>query len=580
MQRIYKKLLYIRENNKVYYICIGMLFLLFSLRIFNLDCDLPPFGLSYYQSIDEGLYSKMAINLYKYDSLLNTADFSLYTAPNYRANIIGNILQYISLKILGNNYYGFRIAYVIIAMLALFLIIKTVEEITKQYGISVKNSRFFILSIMIFVIADFSYLMMSRTVENSNIRVAILILSIYIFVKANTKYRYFLLSFIGILSIFLVYYSHIVTIATASVLVLNSLFRKNWEHSKKIIIQYLLGILLGIIIAELYYLLVWNTGAFSNLFKAIFDFSDRINTVQSAGLLKKLVKGVFLFLNSNMFFYSFAFLFLSIVSIIFNIGYAIKKNDEIYLLINVIIILGFVQSVLTQDWMERKAIVFYPALIINIILFIINISKNRLVVNIKQSTKKICYTLFCIALLINIYTMFRLHINYSYFYDFGKADILIVLISIAFQFVCIVIFVYKYIFKKNYNGKLYYCIIMLSVVVINLFFSFKYVYLNDSYVSKKTMKEIGNIVGQDYIAGPYAYGFSLYNDCKMISNKNLQVKQLVDEGYVEYVLDYSTGPYYANQILPEDMRELIYESPHSVKAFGWYNYIGLYKKID
>ncbi|WP_122642467.1 glycosyltransferase family protein [Luxibacter massiliensis] len=580
MQRIYKKLLYIRENNKVYYICIGMLFLLFSLRIFNLDCDLPPFGISYYQSIDEGLYSKMAINLYKYDSLLNTADFSLYTAPNYRANIIGNILQYISLKILGNNYYGFRIAYVIIAMLALFLIIKTVEEITKQYGISVKNSRFFILSIMIFVIADFSYLMMSRTVENSNIRVAILILSIYIFVKANTKYRYFLLSFIGILSIFLVYYSHIVTIATASVLVLNSLFRKNWEHSKKIIIQYLLGILLGIIIAELYYLLVWNTGAFSNLFKAIFDFSDRINTVQSAGLLKKLVKGVFLFLNSNMFFYSFAFLFLSIVSIIFNIGYAIKKNDEIYLLINVIIILGFVQSVLTQDWMERKAIVFYPALIINIILFIINISKNRLVVNIKQSTKKICYTLFCIALLINIYTMFRLHINYSYFYDFGKADILIVLISIAFQFVCIVIFVYKYIFKKNYNGKLYYCIIMLSVVVINLFFSFKYVYLNDSYVSKKTMKEIGNIVGQDYIAGPYAYGFSLYNDCKMISNKNLQVKQLVDEGYVEYVLDYSTGPYYANQILPEDMRELIYESPHSVKAFGWYNYIGLYKKID
>lgn len=580
MQRIYKKLLYIRENNKVYYICIGMLFLLFSLRIFNLDCDLPPFGISYYQSIDEGLYSKMAINFYKYDSLLNTADFSLYTAPNYRANIIGNILQYISLKILGNNYYGFRIAYVIIAMLALFLIIKTVEEITKQYGISVKNSRFFILSIMIFVIADFSYLMMSRTVENSNIRVAILILSIYIFVKANTKYRYFLLSFIGILSIFLVYYSHIVTIATASVLVLNSLFRKNWEHSKKIIIQYLLGILLGIIIAELYYLLVWNTGAFSNLFKAIFDFSDRINTVQSAGLLKKLVKGVFLFLNSNMFFYSFAFLFLSIVSIIFNIGYAIKKNDEIYLLINVIIILGFVQSVLTQDWMERKAIVFYPALIINIILFIINISKNRLVVNIKQSTKKICYTLFCIALLINIYTMFRLHINYSYFYDFGKADILIVLISIAFQFVCIVIFVYKYIFKKNYNGKLYYCIIMLSVVVINLFFSFKYVYLNDSYVSKKTMKEIGNIVGQDYIAGPYAYGFSLYNDCKMISNKNLQVKQLVDEGYVEYVLDYSTGPYYANQILPEDMRELIYESPHSVKAFGWYNYIGLYKKID
>lgn len=580
MQRIYKKLLYIRENNKVYYICIGMLFLLFSLRIFNLDCDLPPFGISYYQSIDEGLYSKMAINLYKYDSLLNTADFSLYTAPNYRVNIIGNILQYISLKILGNNYYGFRIAYVIIAMLALFLIIKTVEEITKQYGISVKNSRFFILSIMIFVIADFSYLMMSRTVENSNIRVAILILSIYIFVKANTKYRYFLLSFIGILSIFLVYYSHIVTIATASVLVLNSLFRKNWEHTKKIIIQYLLGILLGIIIAELYYLLVWNTGAFSNLFKAIFDFSDRINTVQSAGLLKKLVKGVFLFLNSNMFFYSFAFLFLSIVSIIFNIGYAIKKNDEIYLLINVIIILGFVQSVLTQDWMERKAIVFYPALIINIILFIINISKNRLVVNIKQSTKKICYTLFCIALLINIYTMFRLHINYSYFYDFGKADILIVLISIAFQFVCIVIFVYKYIFKKNYNGKLYYCIIMLSVVVINLFFSFKYVYLNDSYVSKKTMKEIGNIVGQDYIAGPYAYGFSLYNDCKMISNKNLQVKQLVDEGYVEYVLDYSTGPYYANQILPEDMRELIYESPHSVKAFGWYNYIGLYKKID
>lgn len=342
MSNIKKKILKIILDDKLYIFCLLSLLILFGLRIFNLDCDLPPFGIAYYQTIDEGLYSKISINLYKYNNLYTTGEFPLYIAPNYRANIVGNIFQYLTLKIFGNNYYGFRIPYVIMALISFLLIFMTVKEISIRYGLSIIKTRLFSIFFLMYVLIDFSYLLMSRCVENSNIRVLTIVLSIYLFIKLKSQYKYFMLSFIGIISIFFVYFSNIVILVGAGFLFIYAMIQKDWEKCKSIIIQYLGGILLGFIVTEIYYLLVWKEGALTNLISAVFDFSDRINVSQSTGLLKNMVKGVFLFLNSNMFFYSFSFLVVSLLALIFNLFYAIKKNDEIMLLVNIIIVLGIV----------------------------------------------------------------------------------------------------------------------------------------------------------------------------------------------------------------------------------------------
>lgn len=572
----YKQLL---ENDKAYRLIIIFIFSLFLFRILNLDCDLPAFGISYYQPIDEGLYSKMAINLYKYDSLVNTGDFALHTAPNYRVNILGNFMQFIALKIFGNNYYGFRLAYVLLAGITLFFIFKSSEILLENYKIPLKISRMLTIGILIYMILDFSYLMMSRTVENSNLRAFSLALSLYIFVGVSEKCKYFFVTLIGVTSIFLIYYSNIVIVVAIFFVIFNAFLRKEWKHFKNIFLQSCLGAVTGVGIAEVYYLVVWKSEAFSNLFHAIFDFSERINANQSFDIIKNSIKGLFLFFNSNMFFYGFGFLALSLLALFFNIIYTLKKNDEIFLFINSSIVWGVLQSVLTQDWMERKAIVFYPALILNLILFVINVKSSNITEK-RTFLKRVFYIIFGIFLLTNIYTMFRLHVNYGYIYDFEKSDLIVVVLGIVIQFLVFMMYLYKRIFHKKIYRQYLLGILITSGVVVNLFFSAKYVYFYPKYDAKNTMKQIGEVVGDTYIGGPYAYGFSLYNDCKMIPNTMEDTSSLVKDGYVEYVLDYSNAPFYANQIIPEYSRELVYESQHSIQVYGSYKDIGLYKKTE
>ena len=86
---------------------------IYFLRILNLDQDLPPWGIGYYQPVDEGSYSLLALNYTHYGYLNPTTigdiSYEVNTPLQTRTNIFGNILSIISLSLFGNNYYGFRL---------------------------------------------------------------------------------------------------------------------------------------------------------------------------------------------------------------------------------------------------------------------------------------------------------------------------------------------------------------------------------------------------------------------------------------------------------------------------------------
>lgn len=103
-------------SNKIYIISILFIFTLFFLRVIGLDKDLPNFGLTFYQAKDEGSYSAMSVLLYEYGSVDAAGNMDIVVAHTFRANIIGNLLQFAAMKILGDNYYGFRIPYVLITL--------------------------------------------------------------------------------------------------------------------------------------------------------------------------------------------------------------------------------------------------------------------------------------------------------------------------------------------------------------------------------------------------------------------------------------------------------------------------------
>lgn len=579
-QKIKKSGFKIIEVDEVYYGLLLCGILIFFLRIINLECDLPPFGIAYYQAIDEGLYSKMAINLYKYGSMTNTGDFFLTIAPNYQVNIIANIIQYISMLIFGNNYYGFRIGYFLVAYITFRLQIIICQEIAKKFDWDNATSRWIILGICFFILTDFSYLLMSRTVENSCFRACSLAIAIYIFIKTSPRFKYFFLSLLGVVSMFLVYYSNVIILFGVGVLFINAVLRKEWKNVKKIMFQTFCGAGIGVIIAEIYYVCVWNQEAFSTLLRAVTSFSSRVNLTKSQNFLEKIIAGFYAFFGSNMFFYSISFLVITVLALIINSRYAIKKNDEFYIFINSCVFGGILQSMLTSDWMERKSISFYPVLIVNIFLLCYCFYKYK---KSKLSEKKICkYKIEAFAiwifLALIIYKMFEMHENNSYFKDFTQMDVVVLIVGTLTQFLIISLLLTRRFLLSSTTIKKCCCILLLSSIVsVNMFFSFKYVYNNDNYISKNTMRDIGYIVGDDYIAGPYAYGFCLYNECKAISSEITVTAEMIDCG-VNYVLDYSNGPTYADQIIPPNVRELVYEQIHSVQVEGSYNLIGLYKK--
>ena len=97
---------------------------LYSLRILNLDADMPNYGIAFYQQIDEGPYSYLALNQLNYGCInpdISVDEVEQYTAPHLRTNLVGNLLTFICLKVFGDTYYGFRLGSIICMFWMIFI---------------------------------------------------------------------------------------------------------------------------------------------------------------------------------------------------------------------------------------------------------------------------------------------------------------------------------------------------------------------------------------------------------------------------------------------------------------------------
>ena len=95
-------------------------------RSFFLDRDLPPYGISQLQPIDEFFYTIPAFNLLHYGSM--THQVVPYVASDGSPlNYLQNFMTWLTLVVFGNNYYGLRMAPVLAALgvfLLLFIVLR------------------------------------------------------------------------------------------------------------------------------------------------------------------------------------------------------------------------------------------------------------------------------------------------------------------------------------------------------------------------------------------------------------------------------------------------------------------------
>lgn len=568
--------------DKIYIISILFIFVLFSLRVIGLDKDLPNFGLTFYQAKDEGSYSAISVLLYEYGSVNAAGDMDIVVAHTFRANIIGNLLQFVSMKILGDNYYGFRIPYVLITLGTMLLLYLTLKKIIEIYKLPA-SSKWLLVPIMLSIVSDFSFLMSSRCAENSSVRSFVTILCVYSWIKYSNdlKKRYFALGFLSITSIFFVYYSNVHLLVVSCMIggiKIIQMIKKKENNFIKYLKNWGLGFGVGHILVEIYYFSVWKSGCWANFFSSLNSFSDRVVTVSQndEAILITCLKRFLTFWTSNMFFFNFLIAILVIAAICINILGFIKTYDENILLVLGILLVMMLQATFTYDWMERKAISIYPVVYVSIFLAIAIFKWLNYGISRKMRCG-ICVLSF-LPIIPLLYSMIRFRINRNYFVDFEQIDINIWVILTLVQIFFIYIFFTTVIFekKKIYTGAL--LISFCLVLSVNIYFSAKYVYGYKEYSEKEAMIGIGEIVGNDYVAGPYAYAYTLYNDIKPVWNAENYCVEYVEEGKIKYFCDYPSGPYYVNLMNPDKDYSLLKSFDRKLIAQGEEFPIGLFIK--
>lgn len=506
---------WIQKHSKILFI-LG-LSLIFLVRIYNIDCDLPAWGIINYQPMDEGQYATMAINKYEYGSIrpdIKEMPVDFLTCAHIRTNFFGNLLIYIGMVLFGDNYLGFRISSVFVGFLSCALFVLILSKLNKKYSI---NKKGLLPMFAILFCTDFAYLVASRVVETTIYRTFFLLLIILVMLIEHgetyrTITRYFMAGFLAVTSVFAVYITNIYIVVALflAVLVIN---RKN----RKEVMQGLMGFIAGcgcaFVVCEVYYYFVWGSSCLANTMQIIADFSGISGYEGGTNNQITYILISFLTTNTNMYNLAVVFMLLLALPCLF------KHRDEFITLNFLLIICLLGQTFITEDYIVRKGSMLYP-----IFLFLL-FTAQTYDSTTQQKCKKgkrindIVYSIACMLVCIYIPLYRIIFIENDTKLDFNLADkwfIYIQIIALLIILICKIHTFYSQVSEKR-NILMF---ALIATVMVNLYFDIRYVYANSSYTEKELMIDIGKEVEDQFVFGIYSISFTLYNNIKPVVNNN------------------------------------------------------------
>ncbi|MCL4581090.1 hypothetical protein YWH7199_06540 [Fusobacterium nucleatum YWH7199] len=547
-----------------------LLLLLFLIRIINIEADIPQTYLVDYSSTDEGIYGNLALNLQNWGSLMHPLKMSGITLEQNLQiilDIIGNTVIYVFMFIFGDNYYGFRLGIVFVALLTLIFIVLSIKKLKENYGI---NHHYFEILTLLFLDINFIFYSASRVVEPTIFRLffSSIIIYIYISVKRNSL-RSFLIGLFTTISIFLVYINNTFLILGIVIYILILLFMKQKKEAIQNMIYGLVGVITGILLSEIYYLAVWDTEAFKNLFEVIKSFNSDINyTIVAANTkvsytfyLLIYLKRVIKFFSSNLFFYSLPAFSLVIASL-YNLKKFFKEEKKDYFFCLSMIVALFIQTLVSEDFINRKSIVLLP--------FIIYICINYIILYQRKEVSLSLYNVGEISFLILCIVIQKIYLPFSGYAGFNTNDKVIVILYILIP---TIIFLLSFSMRWSYK----FLISMFLVFCLgNMLFIYRYYFRNIYFYDKEMMISLDKY-GNQIILGEYINGYTLYNNIRTLPITREETKKLMDTGNFYYYFDYSDVQNWLDIEFGKKRLKLVVEYPRSTfNQFGNSN-MGIYR---
>ena len=563
----------VKKNNIIYIIVLIGLMILFSFRIMHLDADVPNWGITHYMPIDEGSYSLMALNKYDFGTVDPSYLFdgeAPYVSSQLRNNLIGNVCTYISLRIFGDNYYGLRIPSVLYALIVFSGTIWILNFIRRKYtgDVTSKENKFniFILLLLsLLLVCDFDLLVSSRVCENSLLRSVFVVLSIIVccIYDGNSLFKkYFLLTFIATISVFLVYITNaFLGLAIALSVLIECLVYKKGNFFKAFG-GCITGGLTALFLSEIYYFFVWDSFSFENMIQTIkaFQKSNAYNYYEAATSIYSLFDRTVSFISSDITLYNLPIYFLFMLTGIIAITKIYMSKNSI-LTYNIVVLVAFyIQTLCAEDMIIKKFLVVYPCILILLYFGIISIKDYFRAYKQLNKSKRILvqsgyliYSLLCMCVTYKIYSFRRYGLVDDTTLDFEKKDFEILFyVVIAIIVVFTVFMILNIIYKQDKLKHI--CIITLLMLAIgcNVQFSYKYVFKSPTYSEKQVMIDLGEIVGNDYVIGEYANGYRLYNEVKSIPLSSYENIKKFIEAHPDY--------WYFDYYFPEESIETYFDT--------------------
>lgn len=530
---------------------ISIVGLYFITRLLFLDADLPPWGIINYQPVDEGAYSMMALNLYNYGDItpeIFSGDIEYITSPHIRTNVIGNALIYISLKLFGDNYWGLRVSSVFCGIIIFLLFFLVINTLLSQYKIKDKIRHCVILICLLYFTLDFNFVMACRVVETSIYRLLFIMLIIFLFVKNNKNIflKFAFLTIVTTLSVFGVYITNIFVYLTIFIALIGYGVKFGTRVFRKGLTGMICGGIIGIIPLEIYYIKIWNTTAFENMFDTIGSFSSQTGYTSSFSL-RALFRTSAHFLASNVNLYNIAILALIILSIPFLLYLIVKKKDLNVLFLIALIGSLYLQTLFSEDYIVRKYIILYPTYFVLLCIVIAH----------KTTIQKLIYEMISHnhawrnKFLIGIYTTLTMiicifiiwfrfcRISDGTINDFSKRDIVTLSIIEIVSLIFAVIVFYSFI-KNNKKTIVYFAVSFICALSAHLYLGLNYIYMDPTYTEKQCMIDIGKTVGDGYVIGSFfPIGYTLYNDIKPVITSEDQIASSMENHNELWCLDYT-----------------------------------------
>jgi hypothetical protein len=549
------------ESSKfLFMLVILLVFVVYFLRIINIEQDLPAWGVAYYQPKDEGAYVNLAINEYEYGEPVPHYEYNeaitrrMYIPEQLRFNIIENAIVTWGLNTFGDNYYGTRVPIVILCSISLMLELITLLLLNKRYVPNENRDKFkWIALVLLFLNAfHFYFFIASRTVEPSTMRmVAVeLIFLIWLSDSLNPSVKFFLMGLLATCSVFFVYLTNIFVFVAIGLLLLFILIKKKFKIFLKYTIYFIAGCVVAYISAYFACKAIYGESPFDIIKEIFATFSNLEGYTIAAdrggivGWLINIIKGIVKYFSAYIFLYMPALLVGVFLFTIPCIKTAWKKNDEVLVLLITLPASLLLQTMFSEDYIWRKAIVILP-FVFYLIFWGTTVYKELHVqlqtrfkescsAKSRQKTKRIIdlgakfspkvkyyFWVFVIFCAITTFTVYHLELSHDEaLWDFGMPNkIIIAVFGLLPVILWAATLIRHYQKTEFYFDKLFIVMVCTSLIGSAVLLTTQ-VWLYPTYKEKEMMQSLSTKYNLDgkYIIGDYVIGCTLYNDIKPVTD--------------------------------------------------------------